>query len=357
MSGSDFCFGVPLVDERLARQQSRIGRAPMTVVGGGTTFDVLTTRRPDAASPGEEPMHASRTCSPAFATHWRIDDERSLPLDEPHLMGVLNATPDSFSDGGSYPTVDEQLGHAYRMIEEGAAIIDVGGESTRPGAAHVPADEQKQRVIPVIRELAASAADEVLISIDTTSADVAEAALDAGAHIINDVSAGADDDRMPPLVAERGCAFVIMHRLRAPEHDVYSHRYDHAPDYGGDVVGAVVKWLHQRSLELQALDVDPASIALDPGLGFGKTVEQNFELIARVDELLATGQPVLTGCSRKSFIGAASGVDDPRERDVPSIAAVVAQHQAGARLFRVHDVARHRAALGVAEAIRRAAGE
>jgi dihydropteroate synthase len=302
-------------------------------------------------------MNASSTYSPTYATHWRISEERSLPLDEPHLMGVLNATPDSFSDGGSYPTVDEQLGHGFRLIEEGASIIDVGGESSRPGATRIAADEQRRRVLPVVRELAAATDGEVLISVDTTIASVAEAALDAGAHIINDISAGADDERMPPLVADRGCGYVIMHRLRAPENDVYSHRYDEPPTYGGDVVKAVVDWLHQRLLELQAHGVEPAAIAIDPGLGFGKTVEQNYELIAHVEELLATGQPVLTGASRKSFIGKASGVEDPRERDVPSIAAVLTQYMAGGRIFRVHDVARHRSALQVARAIDRAGRE
>jgi len=279
---------------------------------------------------------------------WKIGAQHELMLDQPWLMGILNVTPDSFSDGGLFYKPARAVGRALRMINEGAAIIDVGGESTRPGAQRIGAAEQIDRTAPVIEELRRHA--DVIVSIDTTRSAVAEAALDAGAHIVNDVSAGREDDAMLPLAAARGCGIVLMHRLRPPPADSYSDRYDEAPAYG-DVVRDVADFLRERAEAAIAAGVGHDAIVLDPGLGFGKSVEQNFELIARTGELVETGYPVLSGASRKSFIGKASAVEAPLQRLHGSIAVSVAHWLAGVRLFRVHDVAAHAQALAVARAI------
>jgi dihydropteroate synthase len=268
-------------------------------------------------------------------------------------MAVLNATPDSFSDGGRFGSADALVEHALRCVEAGADAIDVGGESTRPGAARVSAAEQIDRTAVVIERL--RAASDVVISIDTTRAAVAEAALDAGADAINDVSAGREDDAMLPLAGGRGCGLVLMHRLRPPDEDSYSHAYDHPPEYD-DVVAEVCAFLRARGEAARAAGVARDAIVVDPGLGFGKSVEQNFELIARTAEIVATGFPVLGAASRKSFIGAVTGVADPAGRDAGSVAASVVQHAAGVRLFRVHDVAGHAQALAVARAVGPAGG-
>jgi dihydropteroate synthase len=284
---------------------------------------------------------------------WRISDDRVLALDEPRLIGVLNATPDSFSDGGMYPSIDAQLGAALRFVEEGAEIIDIG-ESTRPGAARVGEAEQIDRTIPVIEEL--RLCSDVLISIDTTRSAVARAALEAGANIINDQAAGLEDERMLPLAAERGCGLILMHRLAPPPEDSYSHQYEQEPEYA-DVVATVREFLLGRCIAAETAGVAREALVIDPGLGFGKSVEQNYRLIARSAELLATGYPVLGAASRKSFIGAVSGVKLPRDRLIGSVAAGVAQYLAGVRLFRVHDVAAHRQALAVTSAVVHASKE
>ena len=282
---------------------------------------------------------------------WRIADDRVLHLDQPHLIGVLNATPDSFSDGGMYRSIDALVGAALRFVEEGAAIIDIGGESTRPGAARVGEAEQIDRTIPAIGEL--RRCSDVLISIDTTRSAVARAALDAGANLINDQSAGLEDERMLPLAAERGCGLILMHRLAAPPDDSYSHQYEREPEYG-DVAEAVKRFLLERCAAAEAAGVARQAIVIDPGLGFGKSVDQNYQLIARIGELVASGYPVLGAASRKSFIGAVTGIETPRDRVIGSTAAGVIQYLAGVRLFRVHDVAAHREALAVTWAVERA---
>jgi dihydropteroate synthase len=262
-------------------------------------------------------------------------------------MGIVNATPDSFSDGGLFPSTDALVGHALRLEEEGACIIDVGGESTRPGAEHVGEAEQIERTVPVIESL--RACSNVLMSIDTTRSAVAAAAVDAGANIINDVSAGRDDERMLPLAADRACGLILMHRLVRPADDSYSTRYDKPPEYE-DVVDDVRRFLHERCVAAEAAGNAHESIVVDPGLGFGKTVSQNYQLIHRTAELADCGCPVLGAASRKSFVGAASGVEEPRDRMIGSVAVSVIQYLAGVRLFRVHDVAAHREALGVTSA-------
>jgi dihydropteroate synthase len=294
-------------------------------------------------------MTLTEPVNPAFI--WRTSDHRVLALDEPRLIGVLNATPDSFSDGGLYPSVDALVGAALRFVEEGADVIDIGGESTRPGAARVGEAEQIDRTIPVIEEL--RRCSDVLISIDTTRSAVARAALDAGANIINDQAAGLEDERMLPLAAERGCGLILMHRLAPPPEDSYSHQYEQEPEYE-DVVATVRDFLLGRCTAAETAGVPREAIVIDPGLGFGKSVEQNYRLIARSAELLATGYPVLGAASRKSFIGAVTGVEPPRDRLIGSVAAGVVQYLAGVRLFRVHDVAAHRQALAVTSAVERA---
>lgn len=284
---------------------------------------------------------------------WPIGPDRVLSLDPFAIMGVVNATPDSFSDGGQFASAEDAAQHAVGLVEQGATIIDVGGESTRPGAGRVDADEQIRRVVPVIARIRSRSG--VAISVDTTLAAVAEAAFEAGADAVNDVSAGTEDPRMFPLVAKRGAGLFLMHRLLPPGEDSYSDQYRHAPVYG-DVVRDVASFLLSRAEMAMAAGVARESIAVDPGLGFGKSVAQNFELLARTSEIAALGFPVLVGASRKSFLGAVSGRSDPEQRIVGSVVAAVAAYGGGARIVRAHDVGAHREALLVAHAVLRGAG-
>ncbi|MFG0328897.1 MAG: dihydropteroate synthase [Phycisphaerales bacterium] len=279
---------------------------------------------------------------------WKLGHGRTLLLDRPRLMAILNVTPDSFSDGGRFVEVDRALAHAMACVEDGADMIDVGGESTRPGAERVPVDEQLRRVIPVIERLEAETG--ALISVDTTRAEVARQALAAGAHAVNDVAAGLEDQGLLRTVAESNAGVILMHRLRPPNEDSYSDRYETPPKYG-DVVGEVRDFLKQRASAAVNMGVHERRIVIDPGLGFGKTVEQNFELVRRGGELRSLGFPTLGASSRKSFIGQMSGVEAPRDRVAGTLAVSVAQYLAGVRIFRVHDVRAHREALGVARAI------
>jgi dihydropteroate synthase len=284
---------------------------------------------------------------------WPIGPDRVLSLDPFALMGVVNMTPDSFSDGGQFASVEEALAHALQLVDEGATIIDVGGESTRPGALPVSVDEQIRRVVPLIARIRSRS--NVAISIDTTSATVAHAALEAGADIVNDVSAGGDDPEMFRLVAKRGAGIVLMHRLVAPNEDSYSDRYVKEPAYG-DVVREVCDFLVERADVAINAGIARDLIAVDPGLGFGKSVSQNYELLARTSEIAALGFPVLIGASRKSFLGAVSGRNDPEQRIIGSVVAAVAAFGGGARIVRAHDVGAHREALLVAHAVLRGAG-
>jgi dihydropteroate synthase len=258
-------------------------------------------------------------------------------------MGILNVTPDSFSDGGRHNKPADAVAHAERMVGEGAAIIDIGGESTRPGAERIGAGEQIRRVVPVIEAIRSRI--DIPISIDTTLSDVATAAIDAGATMINDVSAGTEDEAMLPLAAQRGCGIVLMHRLCPPEEDSWSDRYTREPEYDGDVVGSVLAWLLAHALVAIEAGVHPSAICLDPGLGFGKTVQQNWKLIAGSDRFAAINYPVLAASSRKSFLGTVTGVTRPEQRGSVSLAVTAMQYAAGLRLFRVHDVSAHRHAL------------
>jgi dihydropteroate synthase len=271
---------------------------------------------------------------------WNISRGKQLQL--PAVMAILNATPDSFYAGSRGPTRETAL----RASADGAAILDIGAESTRPGSAPVPGDEQIKRAVPLI-EAIRSADPRTPISIDTTSALVAAAALDAGADAINDVSAGLDDPGMIPLAASRGAGIILMHRLAPPAKDRYSDQYrGGAPAYA-DVVREVRAFLESRAGAAVAAGVARASIVIDPGLGFGKTVDQNLELIRRTGELAELGFPVLSGLSRKSFVGRHVLKRDstPDERLEGTLMLSREHLKAGASILRVHDVAEHAALL------------
>lgn len=271
-------------------------------------------------------------------------------------MAILNATPDSFSDGGRHLDPERAAAAADLFVADGADMLDVGGESTRPGAARVDEAEQIRRVVGVI-EAVRAAGVAVPISVDTTRRAVAEAALDAGADAINDVSGGEDDSHraggMLALAAERGCGIVLMHRLAPPSEDRFSDRYDAPPEYG-DVVGEVAGYLAQRADAAVAAGCDRSAVVLDPGLGFGKTVEQNADLARGTARLCSLGCPILAAASRKSFVGRLSmGPGDtepapPEARLGGSVAFSIVQMLGGARLFRVHDVRQQAEALRAA---------
>ena len=261
-------------------------------------------------------------------------------------MGVLNVTPDSFSDGGRYTSLDDAVRHAVTMRADGADLVDVGGESTRPGADRVDAATESARVLPVLRELAHAG---VPTSIDTTRADVAEAALNAGASVVNDVSGGLADPRMAEVVASAGVPWVLMHWRG------HSRRMQDLARYR-DVVAEVRDELRQRADAAIAAGVDPASIIVDPGLGFAKVAEHNWRLSAHLGELISLGFPVLIGASRKSYLGLlladAEGTPRPvAEREAATVATSVLAVQAGAWGVRVHDVRATVDALRVLEAM------
>jgi dihydropteroate synthase len=255
------------------------------------------------------------------------------------IMGVVNVTPDSFSDGGRYLDPGAAVEHGRRLAAEGAHILDVGGESTRPGAADVPAAEELRRVLPVVEGLAGAGPT---VSIDTSKAAVAEAALDAGAGYVNDVTAFRGDPRLAGLVASRDVPCCLMHMLGTPRTMQDDPRYD-------DVVSEVKAFLDERLAFAVAEGVAEERVMLDPGIGFGKTIDHNLALLARLDEIAALGRPVVVGVSRKSFLGAITG-REAGERAVATAAANVLALERGASVFRVHDVAETLDALAVAAA-------
>jgi dihydropteroate synthase len=277
---------------------------------------------------------------------WRVG-ERGFDCSERTLvMGILNVTPDSFSDGGRFLDRAAAVAHATQMVEDGADILDVGGESTRPGSNAVSVDEELERVRPVIERLA-ELHPAIPISIDTRKASVAAEALTAGAAIVNDVSGGADPD-MFDIVKERDAAVVLMHMRGDPKTMQEAPRYD-------DVVGEVHEYLRQRIEAAELAGIDPERIAIDPGIGFGKDLEHNLELMRRVDVLLDLRRPVLVGPSRKRFLGTILDVPED-DRVEGTIGAVVWLVSRGAHLARVHDVKEVVRAVRVADAIARAGG-
>ncbi|MGI8661533.1 MAG: dihydropteroate synthase [Thermoleophilaceae bacterium] len=263
-----------------------------------------------------------------------------VDLSQPVIMGVINVTPDSFSDGGQFLEPDAAVAHGIRLAAEGAAILDVGGESTRPGAAPVSEVEELGRAVPVIEGLTA---EHVPISIDTRRLAVAEAALDAGASIVNDVAAFRSAPELAGLVADRGATCCLMHMLGEPRTMQRDPRY-------GDVVNEVRAFLEERLAFAVAEGVAEERIWLDPGIGFGKSLEHNLELLRRRDELVAIGRPLVVGTSRKSFLGTLTGGRPEAERLPGTIATNVLALERGAAIFRVHDVLPVADALAVAAA-------
>jgi dihydropteroate synthase len=264
-----------------------------------------------------------------------------LDLPRPAVMGVLNVTPDSFSDGGLFLEPDAAVARAEAMVAEGADLIDVGGESTRPGAAPVAAEEELRRVIPVLERLDAGR-PRAQLSIDTSKARVAEAALAAGAGFVNDVTALRADPAMAAVVGSSGATLCLMHMLGEPRTMQDDPRYR-------DVVSEVKRFLEERLAFAVGEGIGEERIWLDPGIGFGKTLEHNLELLRRLDEIVAIGRPVLVGASRKRFIGDLTGRPED-ERLAGSVAAAVIAFGRGASMLRVHDVAATRDALAVAAA-------
>ena len=260
-------------------------------------------------------------------------------MDRFRVMGVVNVTPDSFSDGGEFLDPAAAIAHGRRLAAEGADILDIGGESTRPGAAPVDADEELRRVLPVIEALAD---DDAQISIDTTKVEVASRAIDAGASIVNDVSAFRFAPELAGVVADAGAECCLMHMLGEPRTMQDDPRYD-------DVVADVKAFLEERMAFATAAGVREERIWLDPGIGFGKTLEHNLELLRRLDEIVALGRPVVVGTSRKSFLGRLTGRPE-KERLPGTIATNVLALERGARVFRVHDVAEVVEALTVTAA-------
>jgi dihydropteroate synthase len=244
------------------------------------------------------------------------------------VMGILNVTPDSFSDGGQFFDTAKAVAHALQMADDGAAIIDIGAESTRPGSDSVSAEQQIKRVVPVIKAVAEKI--DIPISIDTYDIEVAGAAIDAGANIINDITALADD-RMAELTAEKQLPVILMHMQGTPDTMQAEPKYD-------DVVAEVLKFLLTRAKKAEKFSIPAERIFIDPGIGFGKTTEHNLQLLKNIDKFVATGYRVLLGTSRKRFLGAVTGKQIPAERIFGTAATVALAAAAGVSIVRVHDV-------------------
>ena len=268
------------------------------------------------------------------------------------IMGVLNVTPDSFSDGGKFLDVEAAVAHGVRIAAEGAQIVDIGGESTRPGAEPVPAEQELRRVIPVIEKLRAkidppsrgSGAAGSFISIDTSKAEVADQALKAGATIVNDVTGGRGDSQMLPLIAKRNAALIIMHMQGTPRTMQVEPRYI-------DVVAEVADFFRQQYARALECGIDPMGMAFDPGIGFGKTFQHNLELLANLDALRVNDRPLVVGVSRKTFLSKLTGASEMSDCLAPTVALTALLRARGADVLRVHDVKENAGALRVAEAI------
>jgi len=276
---------------------------------------------------------------------WQLRD-RSLPLDRPLVMGIVNVTPDSFSDGGSYFACDAAVEHANELLAEGADILDIGGESTRPQSAEpVPVEEELRRVLPVVRTLAKEH-PEAIISVDTVKAAVADAAMQAGAHIVNDVSGFRLDAGMAAVCARHEAGVVLMHS-RGSVSDMATYAHAEYANFLGEMQGE----LRERVDAALTAGVRPECIAVDPGIGFSKRPEHSLLALACLDRLVTWGFPVVVGASRKRFIGQLTGAREPAQRRDGSVGAAVAAYDRGAQVLRVHDVAATRRALDVAAAI------
>jgi dihydropteroate synthase len=266
-------------------------------------------------------------------------------LNKPLIMGILNVTPDSFSDGGKYTGINDALKQVERMLAEGVDIIDIGGESTRPGSDSVSATEQILRVIPVLTAIRQQLNSTILISIDTTSSEVAKAALEAGANIINDVSAGQEDEAILAIAAKSDVPIILMHRQGAPKTMQNNPYYD-------DVVSEVISALKNRTHKALKAGIKKDNIAIDPGIGFGKRKQDNLDLLANLDALVALGFTVLLGTSRKRFMGTLCDVTEPSDLVTATAVTTALGVMAGVQMFRVHDVKENRQAADVAWAIR-----
>jgi dihydropteroate synthase len=278
---------------------------------------------------------------------WKVGERVFNVSRQGLIIGVLNVTPDSFSDGGKFLELEKAIEQGVKMAAEGADVIDVGGESTRPGAEPVAAGEELRRVIPVIEKLRAKI--DVPISIDTSKTEVAHAAIEAGASIVNDITGARGDHGMLPLIAETKSALIIMHMQGTPRTMQIQPRY-------ADVVSEIADFFRQQYARAIECSVDPMAIAFDPGIGFGKTLEHNLELLAQLERLRADDRPLVVGVSRKSFL--AKLIDSPEieGRLAPAVALTSLLRAHGADVFRVHDVKENVSALRVTEAILRRAG-
>ena len=273
------------------------------------------------------------------ATRWKIGGNVIDLTNRALIMGVLNVTPDSFSDGGEFLTAEAAVNHGLAMAQNGADIIDIGGESTRPGSMRVASEEEMERVLPVIEQLARTIT--LPISIDTSKTQVARAAIERGATIINDITGGRDPE-MFALAAEEQAALIIMHMQGTPE------TMQRAPTYA-DVVGEVTDFFRQRYEAAIRSGIDPLCIAFDPGIGFGKTVAHNLDLLANLSRLQVEHRPLVVGVSRKSFLGKISGQPDGRESATVAMTSLLRER--GAHILRVHDVAANAQALRATEAL------
>ncbi|HKZ25386.1 MAG TPA: dihydropteroate synthase [Acidimicrobiia bacterium] len=276
------------------------------------------------------------------ATRWALRT-RYLSLTTPVLVGVVNVTPDSFSDGGRFADPDRAVARGRELVAQGASVVDVGGESTRPGSEAVSAGVELDRVLPVVAALSGAG---VVVSVDTSKAEVAAAALAAGAEIVNDVTALSDPD-MARVAAEAGAGLVLMHMLGTPKTMQVDPHYE-------DVVAEVTSFLVERAGAAERHGVAAEAICIDPGIGFGKTFDDNLTLLAHLELLVATGYPVMVGTSRKSFLGRITGVDDPELRDPATEVTVALAVEQGVQAFRVHEIPGARQAVLIAEAIVRA---
>ncbi len=265
-------------------------------------------------------------------------------INRPQIMGILNATPDSFSDGGQYDSLDSAVAQGKRMINEGADIIDIGGESTRPGSKRISSEEQIGRVVHIIKAINETKPKNIRISIDTTRSDVAEAAINAGAEIVNDVSGGNDDPEIIRLCADKKCPYIIMHMQGTPETMQNNPSYD-------DVVSDISLFLQTRAEECIKAGIDKNNIIIDPGIGFGKTSEHNLTLLNNLNTFVKTGYSVLLGASRKRFMGEICNVNQPLELIGATTATTTMGVLAGVQIFRVHDVKENRQAADTAWAI------
>jgi dihydropteroate synthase len=314
------------------------GRIADRALAGVGSIEAMLDRHDDAARAAWRNLTSPR---PALAL-----GARTVRLDQPQIVGILNVTPDSFSDGGRFADRDEAAAAGFAMAEAGAAIVDVGGESTRPGAKTVWEQDEVERVLPVVRRLAAGG---TAVSIDTRKAAVMDAALGAGAALVNDVSALSFDDRAASIVAAAACPVVLMHHQGDPE------TMQAAPRYEKPIPFAVYDWLEQRIAAAEAAGIDRAKIIVDPGIGFGKTVQHNLELLNGLALLHGLGCPLMLGASRKRMIGALSGEAPPDRRLAGSLALALKGADQGAHLLRVHDVPETVQALRIWRGLRDAA--